>query len=106
MYLGMLYSHVLGKETYNVGYLIVSIVNGRVLFMFFPYFQCRTIPFKYPFYDTFGQSRDWILCGLSLLKGWIRLAIIGYSSAATEICGMSQVLLDHEEPGQEAGRRV
>jgi hypothetical protein len=30
--------------------------------------------------------------GLSLLKGWIRLAIIGYSSAATEICGMSQEL--------------
>jgi hypothetical protein len=38
MYVGMLYSHVLVKETYNVGYLIVNIVNGRVLFMFFPYF--------------------------------------------------------------------
>jgi hypothetical protein len=61
MYVGMLYSHVLVKETYNVGYLIVNIVNGRVLFMFFPYFLCRRISFNYPFNDTFGQSRDWIL---------------------------------------------
>jgi hypothetical protein len=49
------------KETYNVGYFIVNIVNGRVLFRFFPYFQCLRITFKYPLNDTFGQSWDWIL---------------------------------------------
>jgi hypothetical protein len=92
MYVGMLYSHVLGKETYNVGYLIVNIVNGRILFMFFPYFQCRRmillVPIKRRIRTKSGLDS---IGGLSLLKGWIRLAIIGYSSAATEICGMSQV---------------